>query len=638
MPEARATIRRMCGIAGLAGKTTGRRAVLERISADLIHRGPDESGVFHDDWVSLAIRRLSIIDVVGGHQPYRNEQDTVHVVFNGEIYGFIKLRERLERAGHRFASGTDGEVIAHAYEEYGTDFVSELDGMFAFALWDAERGRLIVARDRLGKKPLFYCHHDDGTLSFASELGALLLDERIEREVDTSALAEYLQYGYVPSPRTILRSVSKLEPGTMLTWERSGGLELRRYWELDFEPKLSLSYAEALDEFEARSLTAVRDRLISDVPLGVFLSGGVDSSYILAQMIAAGAPDVQTFAIGFPESRYDERSYARKIAEVLGSTHHEAVVEPTDLVSMLPELVHHYGEPFADPSAVPTFYLARWAREQITVALTGEGGDELFGGYYRHQAARMAGYADRLPAAVRGLAGSGAGRLGSELAHPMSARHKLYRFLKSIELEPGERYAEWTAVLSPEERAALTPGLPRAARFAPPGRAHSTLDRALAVDLARSLPDQLLVKMDIATMANSLEARAPLLDYRLVEWAARLPVAFKQRGRTRKRLISDALARHVPAELFKRPKMGFTAPIPAWLRNELYELTTDTLLGEASRSRGIVDGASIERLISEHKNGIEHTRGLWSLLMLELWFQEFIDRNPARREHSASSV
>jgi asparagine synthase (glutamine-hydrolysing) len=628
----------MCGIAGLVGRSTGREAALERISYALRHRGPDESGVFHDDWVSLAIRRLSIIDVAGGHQPYRNEAGTVHVVFNGEIYGFVKIRERLERAGHRFASATDGEVIAHAYEQYGREFVRELDGMFAFALWDSQAGRLIVARDRLGKKPLFFAHHEDGTLSFASELGALLLDERIERELDPAALGEYLQYGYVPSPRTILRDVAKLEPGTMLSWERSGRLEIERYWELDFEPKLQLSYAEALDEFEARSLAAVRERMVSDVPLGVFLSGGVDSSFVLAKMVAAGAPDIQSFAIGFPDSRYDERGHARKIAEVLGSTHHEAVVEPTDLVSMLPELVHHYGEPFADPSAVPTFYLARWARERITVALTGEGGDELFGGYYRHQAVRMAGYADHLPAPVRRLVGSGATRLGSELAHPMSVRHKLYRFLRSIELEPGERYAAWTAVLSPEERTALSSDLPRASRYDPPGRSRRTLDRALAVDLARSLPDQLLVKMDIATMANSLEARAPLLDYRLVEWAARLPVAYKQKGRSRKRLISDALGRHVDPDLFRRPKMGFTAPIPGWLRNELSEFTSDTLLGEASRNRGIVDAASMERLISEHKRGIEHTRGLWSLLMLELWFQEFIDRNPAKREHSASSV
>jgi asparagine synthase (glutamine-hydrolysing) len=628
----------MCGIAGLAGKTSDRRAVLARISAGLVHRGPDESGTYDDAWVTLAIRRLSIIDVADGHQPYQNEQGSIHVVFNGEIYGFKRLRERLERAGHRFASHTDGEVIAHAYEEYGDGFVSELDGMFAFALWDERAGRLILARDRLGKKPLFVAHHGDGTLSFASELGALLLDERIARDVDETALAEYLQYGYIPSPRTILRGVTKLEPGTMLTWEPSGRVQRRRYWQLDFGPKHRLSYADALEEFQQRSLVAVRERLVSDVPLGVFLSGGVDSSFILAQMVAAGAPDIQSFAIGFSDSRYDERAHSRVIAKRLGSTHHEAVVEPTDLVEMLPKLVHHYGEPFADPSMVPTFYLARWARQRITVALTGEGGDELFGGYYRHQAARLAGYADVLPAGARRLAAQGAARVASASAHPMSLRHKLYRALRTIELEPGERYAEWTAVLSPDERTALSPVLPRVWPADPPGWAGTTLDRALAVDISKSLPDQLLFKMDIATMANSLEARAPLLDFRLVEWVARLPTAHKQRGLSRKRLIGDALARHLPSELFRRPKMGFSAPIPAWLRGDLYELLTDTLLGSTSRSRGIVDAGTVERLISEHRSGIEHTRGLWTLLMLELWYQEFVDRKSASRAHSASIV
>ncbi|MBV9818566.1 MAG: asparagine synthase (glutamine-hydrolyzing) [Solirubrobacterales bacterium] len=628
----------MCGIAGLAGRSPGRRRVLETISDDLRHRGPDESGIYDDEMVSLAIRRLAIIDVAGGHQPYHNESGTVHVVFNGEIYGFRALRERLQRAGHRFASDTDGEVIAHAYEEHGAAFVSELDGMFALALWDATERRLILARDRLGKKPLFYSQPAPGCLTFASELGSLLLDERIPRRVEPAALAEYLQYGYVPSPRTMLQGVLKLEPGTMLTWRPGEPARVHRYWQLDFEPKLSLSYAEALDEFEERSREAVRARLISDVPLGVFLSGGVDSSYVLAQMAAAGASDIQSFAIGFADARYDERSHAEKIAELLGSTHHEAVVEPTDLTEMLPELVHHYGEPFSDPSMVPTFYLARWARRRITVALTGEGGDELFGGYYRHQAVRLAGYADHLPDGARRLAGVAAHRLEPRGAHPMSLRHRGYRFLRSVALHPRERYAEWTAVLSPAERAALAPGLGAAEPFDPPGVARRPLDRALATDLARSMPDQLLFKMDIATMASSLEARAPLLDYRLAEWAARLPPSFKQRGTTRKRLIADALARHVPAELFKRPKMGFTAPIPAWLRGELYELTTDTLLGAAARERGIADPAEVERLIAEHRAGTEHTRGLWSLLMLELWHQEFIDRKPASRAHSAASV
>jgi asparagine synthase (glutamine-hydrolysing) len=617
----------MCGIAGVVGPCTERGALLQAMSDALAHRGPDESGAYTDDHVALAIRRLSIIDVAGGHQPYHNEQRTVHAVFNGEIYGFLALRERLERAGHRFASHTDGEVLVHAYEEFGPRFVDELDGMFAFALWDSTRQMLVLARDRLGKKPLFVSPGANGSLTFASELAALLLDDRIGREVDPIALAQYLQCGYVPSPRTILRDVAKLEPGTTMTWRPGHEPSIHRYWALDYEPKLDIGYGDALEEFELRARRAVSERLVSDVPLGMFLSGGVDSSFILAQMVAAGASRVETFSIGFPDSRYDERPHARGIAERLGSVHNEALVEPTDLVELLPLLVSHYGEPFADPSAVPTFYLARWSRRRITVALTGEGGDELFGGYYRHQAARLAAKLDSLPAAMRRAAGRGAARLGSEQAHPMAHRHKLYRFLRAIELEPGERYAEWTAVLSPAERRALSPGLPVAPPFHAPGHAVDPLDRALGVDIARSLPDQLLYKMDIATMASSLEARAPLLDYRLVEWVARLPREFKQRGTQRKRLMADALARHIPSELFKRPKMGFTAPIPAWLRGELSELTRDTLLSDASRQRGIVDPASVEGLIRKHRDGEDHTRGLWSLLMLELWHQQFVDRS-----------
>jgi asparagine synthase (glutamine-hydrolysing) len=596
------------------------------MSMALIHRGPDEAGAYTDEHVELAIRRLSIIDVAGGRQPYRNEQGTIHAVFNGEIYGHLALRDLLQRAGHKFESHADGEVIVHAYEQFGARFIEHLDGMFAFALWDSVEQKLVLARDRLGKKPLYVAHYPDGSLAFASELAALLLDERIKRDVDLDALGEYLQYGYVPSPRSILQGVTKLEPGTSITWQPTGKVERSRYWSLDFEPKHRMAYRDALDEFEERARLSVKARLMSDVPLGVFLSGGIDSSFVLSQMVAAGASTVETFSIGFPDSRYDERAAARSIAEHFGTVHHDAMMDTSHLVELLPLMVHHYGEPFADSSAVPSFFLARMARERITVALTGEGGDELFGGYYRHQAARFAAHLDRLPAGVRRAAGASAGRLGNELAHPMSTRHKLFRFLRSVSLEPGERYAEWTAVMSAQERAAVSPALFAAAPFTPPGRVKDPFDRALSVDTARSLPDQLLFKMDIATMASSLEARAPLLDFRLVEWTARLPRSFKQRGTERKRLIADALARHLRPEMFKGRKMGFTAPIAGWLRNELAELTSDTLLGDASRHRGIVDAKSVERLIRKHREGEDHTRGLWALLMLELWYQEFVDR------------
>ena len=621
----------MCGIAGAAGAVADRRALLDAMSTALAHRGPDEAGLYEDARVALAIRRLAIIDVAGGQQPYENERATVHAVFNVEIYGYAALRDRLERAGHKFTSRTDGEVIVHAYEQFGIRFIEELDGMFAFALWDSAEQMLVLARDRLGKKPLFVAQHQNGSLTFASELAALLMDERIGRDVDPDALGEYLQYGYVPSPRSILRGVTKLEPGTWMTWRSTGEVEKHRYWSLDFEPKHRLSYGEALEQFEERTRLAVKARLISDVPLGLFLSGGIDSSYVLAQMVAAGAASVETFSIGFPDSRYDERAHARQVAEHFGSIHHDAMMDPGDLVELLTQIVHHYGEPFADSSAVPSFYLARIARERITVALTGEGGDELFGGYYRHQAARLAAKLDHLPAAARRAAGTHAGGLGGELAHPMSTGHKLYRFLRSVSLEPGERYAEWTAVMGPRERHAVAPSVRAAAPYSPPGRAVDPLDRALAVDTARSLPDQLLVKMDIATMASSLEARAPLLDYRLVEWTARLPCRFKQRHTERKRLLADALARHLPPERFKRPKMGFTAPIAGWLRGELSELTADTLLSDACRHRGILEPRSVERLIQRHRDGEDHTRGLWALLMLELWYLEFVDGASARR-------
>jgi asparagine synthase (glutamine-hydrolysing) len=627
----------MCGIAGVAGPAPDRRALLEAMSAAIAHRGPDEAGDFADDQVMLAIRRLSIIDVGGGHQPYVNESGTVHAVFNGEIYGYRELRQRLERAGHRFTTHTDGEVLVHAYEEYGARFMEELDGMFAFAVWDSSAQRLVLARDRLGKKPLFVAHHADGSLTFASELAALLLDERIEREVDLTALGEYLQYGYVPSPHCMISGVTKLEPGTGLTWSPSGHVERFRYWELDYEPKLGLSYKEALDEFEERSRLAVKARLVSDVPLGMFLSGGIDSTYVLAQMRAAGAGRIETFSIGFPDPRYDEREPARAIARHFETEHHDALVEPTDLVELLPRLVHHYGEPFADDSAVPSFYLARMARERITVALTGEGGDETFGGYYRHQAVRLAAGIDRLPAAARRAVEAVAATIGDERAHPMSVRHKTFRALRAMGLEPGERYAEWTAVLGAQERQSLFPSAPTASRYVPPGRAIDPLDRALAVDIARSLPDRLLVKMDIATMASSLEARAPLLDYRLVEWTARLPRSFKQRGRQRKRLIADALARHIPESYFRRPKMGFSAPISGWLRSELSELTRDTLLSDVSRQRGIADPTAVERLLERHDAGEDHARGLWMLLMLELWYQEFIDRTAPHTVVSAAA-
>ena len=617
--------RLMCGIAGCTGPRSNGPEVLEAMTAALIHRGPDEGGAHVADDVALGVRRLSIIDVEHGTQPYRSESGDIVAVFNGEIYGFASLRERLEQQGHRFRSNADGEVIVHAYEAYGERFVEHIDGMFAIAVWDSRRKTLLLVRDRLGKKPLYVARRSDGGISFASELQALLADPLVAREVSVPAIAQFLRLGYVPSPASCFVGVNKLAPATMLVW-RTGGVLERKYWSVEYQPKLAIGYEDAVSEFDRLSSAAVRARMVSDVPLGALLSGGLDSSFVVAHMARASARPVKTFSIGFADASYDERPYAQQVAVRLGTEHFQDVVSAEDLAVVLPKLVRHYGEPYADSSSVPTYYLARMARRHVTVALTGDGGDELLGGYDRHIAARMANSVDALPAALR----RGVARAGSALTGPRadakSRRRKLHRFFHSLALPAGERFADWSGTLTRAEYERLAPGLPRAVLPIVTANAQHPLDRVLATDLEHYLPDDLLTKIDIATMACSLEARAPLLDYRLVEWTARLPANFKQRGLRRKRLLSDALARTLPAELFKRPKMGFAVPVGGWLRDELHELMTDTLLDRRSVDRGWTDRRALEQTIREHRSaGADHSRVLWTLLVLELWQREFVD-------------
>jgi asparagine synthase (glutamine-hydrolysing) len=619
----------MCGIAGFTGRQQA-EGTLTAMSSLLVHRGPDEHGEYQSGDVSLAVRRLAIIDVASGHQPYFNEAGDVVAVFNGEIYGFASLRAKLQRAGHTFTSSTDGEVIVHAYEEYGDDFLTHLDGMFAFALWDVRRKRLVLARDRLGKKPLYVAlHHGGRAVSFASELQALLADPLVERKVDATAISAYLKFGYVPSPLCAFTNVRKVNPGSALIWE-SDRINEFRYWTLHYEPKLHIGVREAATELDRRVAEAVRARLISDVPLGAFLSGGVDSSLVVAHMVEAGCRPVRTFSIGFDDPRYDERPYAARIARALGTEHHAELIAAKDVLDVLSQLVRRYGEPFADSSAVPTYYLARMARHYVTVALTGDGGDELLAGYERHVAARWAGSFDRLPAALRRtVIRAGLSVVGPD-SDETSRRHKAYRLLRSLKLPAAERFADWSSNLTEAELARHVLALPR---LDPPeldGVARDPLDRALAMDVAHHLPDDLLTKMDIATMACSLEARAPLLDYRLVEWAARLPVRLKQRRLERKRLLRDVLARRLPRELFERPKMGFTAPAGAWLRGELRDLMLDTVLSPNARCSEYLNVAEVERTVREHLHLVaDHSRALWTILMLELWHREVVEARPA---------
>jgi asparagine synthase (glutamine-hydrolysing) len=615
----------MCGIAGFTGSGSSRPHVLDAMASALTHRGPDEGASYASTEVGLAVRRLSIIDVRGGHQPYRSESGDVVAVFNGEIYGFRSLRKDLERAGHRFATGADGEVIVHAYEQYGLGFLQLIDGMFALAIWDARTKTLVLARDRLGKKPLHVARHSDGSLSFASELQSLLADPKVGRQVDPEAIALFLQFGYVPAPWSVFRGVSKLQPGSALVWT-PGGIEELRYWQLSYEPKHAIGHRAALEELDRRIGAAVEARLVSDVPLGAFLSGGIDSATVVAHMQALSPQRVKTFSIGFADARYDERPYAAAVARALGTDHHDQIIEADDLLAVLPRLVRHYGEPYADSSMVPTYYLARMARAHVTVALTGDGGDELLAGYERHAAARYASHFDRLPGPVRGGLVAAAMRLVRAGGEQKALGHKLSRLLRSLSLDPAERFADWAGTLSRADRQRLAPALAPAVRPELFAVASHPLDVALATDVSHYLPDDLLTKIDIATMACSLEARAPLLDYPLVEWAARLPVGLKQRGFRGKRLLRELLARRMSTELVERPKMGFAAPVGSWVRRELRELVVDTLLDERTAQRGYLERPAVEELLRSHLAGeVDHSRAIWTILMLELWHREVLE-------------
>jgi asparagine synthase (glutamine-hydrolysing) len=620
----------VCGIVG-AVDWTGRpvtRALITQMCAVLRHRGPDEEGVYVSPPgasvnAGLGVRRLSIIDVAGGQQPVCNEDGRVSVVQNGEIYNFTELRAALEAKGHQFRSRSDTEVIVHAYEEYGEDCVDHLHGMFAFAVWDEPRRRLLLARDRLGKKPLVYAERD-GRLTFASELGALLIDDGIAQDLDLDALDAYLTYLAVPAPFTIYRGARKLPPGHVLVYE-DGRMRVRRYWDLAFTPKFTGTEAEASERLVALLEDAVRRRLVAEVPLGALLSGGVDSSVITSLMARLIDRPVKTFSIGFDEPEYNELPAARVAARAFACEHHEFVVKP-QAAEVLPKLLAHFGEPFADSSAVPTYYLAQLTREHVTVALSGDGGDELFAGYGRHLANGMAQRARRMPRPLLAAA-AGLARVAvpaSAPAHSFPARAQ--RFLLATDLAPAARYEQWVGHFTGEPRARLyADGFGRRGDLiAPLFSAHAGLDGVdsiLAVDTAFYLPTDLLVKMDIMSMANSLEVRSPFLDHRVVEFAARLPSRFKLSGTTHKYLVKRAFAGVVPSANLTGVKRGFAVPIGQWFRAGLRDFLLDHLRSRAFTERGIFDATAVDALVSEHLDRrADHTHRLWILLVLAVWF------------------
>ncbi len=610
--------------------------------AGLEHRGPDSRGIHLDGPVGLGIQRLRVIDLAGGDQPVYNEDRSVAVVLNGEIYNYRELRERLRANGHRFASEGDTEVIAHLYEEEGPDFVHSLAGMFGLALWDARRGELLLARDRMGKKPIFYAERG-GTLSFASELWALLADGEISRELDPVALDRFFTYTYVPSPFSAFRAVRKLPPASLLRW-RDGEVSVERYWRADFAASIEVgSEAEAGELVRDAVREAVRRRMVADVPLGAFLSGGIDSTAVVAAMAELSSSPVKTFSIGFESAEFDELPHARQVAERFGTEHHELVVRP-DAVELLPKLIRHYGEPFADHSAIPSFYLAEMTRRHVTVALNGDGGDEVFGGYGRYAHGAVLERLDAVPAGLRGAAAALATRVRSD-GELNSLRNRLRRAAALLPLTPAERYVRAMSrfgldlresVYTAEFRDALSGSA--AETITGPwssSEALNPIDRMLDVDQQTYLPGDLLAKMDIATMAYGLEARSPLLDQELVALGAALPARFKVRGREKKIALRAALRGVVPDQLIDRPKQGFQVPMAEWFRTDLRELARETLLGDGG-SRGYLRGDVVAGLLHRHLAGEEDNSSLlWSMLTFELWHQQVVEGRPGERRAHA---
>jgi asparagine synthase (glutamine-hydrolysing) len=626
----------MCGICGKMDFTgaTVSEDLVDRMCRTLVHRGPDAQGIHVGPGIGLGQRRLSIIDLnARGVAPLANEDGSVWVTFNGEIYNFRELRAQLEERGHVFRTATDTEVLVHLYEEYGVDCVQHLRGMFAFALWDAPRRRLFLARDRLGKKPLFYTR-TAAALIFGSEARAVLADPSIDPQPDLAAIDAYLSYQYVPSPVTAFAGMSKLPPAHYAVCDARGSLQVIRYWRPPSGPKSTRPAAELRDELMWRLREAVRMRLIADVPIGAFLSGGVDSATVVALMSTESGRRVKTFSIGFEDAEFNELAYARMVAERYDTEHHEFMVRP-DAADVLPRLVHYYGEPFADSSALPTYYVSKMARASVTVALSGDGGDETFAGYENYRAVAKWDRYDAVPYPIRRAVAHGATAVLERLPYTDSTS----RAARGARMWAGpvpERFRLQTAIFKPQEKqAAYTPEF-RATLESRPAAAPvvdlgwdddmDAVDWMMRHDQHFYLPDCLMVKTDIASMAHGLEVRCPLLDHTLVEFAATIPSQMKHSAGEGKRIFKDTVRDLVPAAVISKHKTGFGVPLARWLREDLSEMVRATLLDDRARQRRLFVPSFVARLIDDHQaRRRDWSARIWALLFLELWFREFID-------------
>ena len=628
----------MCGICGQVNIDSSRavdRVVLEGMNGVIRHRGPDSDGYYVKDNVGLAVRRLAVIDLVTGDQPISNEDGTIWIVFNGEIYNYKELRLELKNKGHVFSSESDTEVIVHLYEDYGPACMEHLRGMFAFAIWDDNRQLLLLARDRLGQKPLYYTEHD-GVLLFGSELKSILQFPGLPREVDHEAIHHYLTLQYVPDPWTAFKNIHKLPPAHRLIW-RKGRYEIERYWDLVYEPKHEAPWPELKEQLRETIAEAVRLRLISDVPLGAHLSGGIDSSIVVGLMAEMMDQPVKTFSIGFEEDAFSELAYARQVAQKFGADHHEFILKP-EALDVLPKLVEAFDEPFADPAAIPTWHLSQVTRQHVTVALNGDGGDEAFAGYQRYYADSIADAYRLVPTFLRKF-------LFNRILHllPVQADRPveisyfsgLRQLTLAADMPHSASVIRWGTYFSEAEKLALYSDDLRQVINATPSAeilqesfrraiAANRLDRTLYTDVHNYLPGALLPKVDRTTMAHSLEARSPFLDHKLMELAARLPPKWKVTGKQTKKTLRQLFADLLPAEVLKRGKMGFSLPLSLWFRGPLYQPARDILLAVDSRLRSFFKADMVANLIEENKRGqTDNGKRIWALLMLELWQRKY---------------
>ena len=624
----------MCGISGIINlnKAPVSEKILSDINFSQIHRGPDEGDLKIFNNVGLAHRRLSIIDLERGKQPMSNKNGNIWLTFNGEIYNHIVLRNKLLKCGHLFRTNSDTETILHLYEEYGRDCVKHLEGMFAFAIYDRNKQIIFIARDRLGQKPLHY-YNSNGIFVFSSELQALVKHSDIDKTINNQAIHDYLTLQYIPSPHTIYKNIFKLPPASFLEFYiQKREFKIVKYWQCNYNNKTSLSYNDAKHELRFLLEKAVSKRLMSDVPIGAFLSGGVDSTIIAGLMSKLTKEPVKTFTIGFNETKYDERKYAKTASKKFKTEHHEKVIDPSDF-SIVTKLARHFGEPFSDASMLPTYLLSKFARRKVMVALSGDGADELFGGYYRYMVYKYTGLADIIPQTIKNCTHKTIDFFLPPKTEERTAIGKIRRLAQIIASKKEERYLGIIDRCGESLKTRLYGS--RMDRFAPDftqcylqslytsATAQNSVEAIMETDLHSYLPGDILTKIDIASMANSLELRNPFMDHEVVSFAASLPLKYKQGFKSRKKILLDSCSDIIPKELLHRPKMGFGVPIARWLRNEWKGISTDILLNGKSIKDGFFDYQSVSDILTKHQNmQADYSYIIWALIIFELWYYE----------------